>query len=212
MSTVAAVTEDEKSAEAVTIDPLPMPLRWLSPPMRWSAAGGSLSIVAAQRTDLFVDPRGAAPVSNAPALVGEAGPDYTLSARVTVDFASTYDAGVLLLYASDRSWAKLCFEYSPDSRPMVVSVVTRDVSDDCNSFVVDDEQVWLRVARLGPAFAFHASTDGHHWQFVRYFALGTSAVPAVGFLAQSPTGPGCAVTFDDIRYAEERLEDLRSGV
>ena len=58
------------------------------------------------------------------------------------------------------SWAKLCFEYSPQREPMVVSVVTRGLSDDCNSFVVDGATVWLRIARVGSAFAFHASTDG----------------------------------------------------
>ena len=58
---------------------------------------------------------------------------------------------------------------------MVVSVVTRGVSDDCNSFVVDGASVWLRVARVGSAFAFHASTDGSNWSFIRHFALETAA-------------------------------------
>ena len=52
---------------------------------------------------------------NAPALVGDPSGDYLLSARVTVGFAGTFDAGVLMLHASDRSWAKLCFEFSPDA-------------------------------------------------------------------------------------------------
>jgi regulation of enolase protein 1 (concanavalin A-like superfamily) len=95
---------------------------------------------------------------------------------------------------------------------MVVSVVTRDVSDDCNSFVVDGDSVWLRIARLGPALAFHASLDGNRWSLVRHFALGSPSEPSVGFLAQSPTGDGCAATFGRIEYRADRLEDLRSGV
>ena len=123
-------------------------------------------------TDWFVDPqRSAEPKLNAPALLGGSSGDFLLSARVTVDFAGTYDAGVLVVYESDDVWAKLCFEYSPQREPMVVSVVTRGVSDDCNSFVVDDESVWLRIARVGPAYAFHASTDGSNWSFIRHFAL-----------------------------------------
>jgi regulation of enolase protein 1 (concanavalin A-like superfamily) len=94
---------------------------------------------------------------------------------------------------------------------MVVSVVTRGVSDDCNSWPVDGDSIWLRVARLGRAFAFHASHDGMTWQLVRHFALDAEE-PAVGFLAQSPTGQGCAASFASIHYLPQRLADLRSGV
>jgi regulation of enolase protein 1 (concanavalin A-like superfamily) len=130
---------------------------------------------------------------------------------MTVDFAAAYDAGVLVLYERDDLWAKLCFELSPQGEPMVVSVVTRGVSDDCNSFVVDGRSVWLRIARIGTAFAFHASTDGERWRLVRHFALDGARDPSVGFLAQSPTGDGCAVAFEGISYRAETLGDLRSA-
>jgi regulation of enolase protein 1 (concanavalin A-like superfamily) len=94
---------------------------------------------------------------------------------------------------------------------MIVSVVTHGASDDANGFVVDGTQVWLRVSRLGPAFAFHASTDGAAWHLIRHFPLDVGPQASLGFLAQSPTGAGCTVTFDDIRVAPVRLSDLRSG-
>ena len=199
--------------EPPPIAAVPMPLRWLSEPVRWSAPdSGSLTLVAGPRTDWFSDPQQNAPaVLNAPALVGDPSGDYLLSARVTVDFAATYDAGVLVLHAGERSWAKLCFEYSPQGEPMVVSVVTRGVSDDCNSSVVEGDHVWLRIARVGAAFAFHASGDGRTWSFVRHFALEDGGEPAVGFAVQSPTGEGCTATFGSIRFAAGRLGDLRSG-
>ena len=199
--------------EGVSLDALPMPLRWVGQPAAWSVADGGLRIVAGARTDWFVDPQGVAePKLDAPVLLGPTSGDFMLSARVTVEFAATYDAGVLVVHADDSHWAKLCFEYSPEQEPMVVSVVTRDVSDDCNSFVVDGDSVWLRIARLGPALAFHASLDGRRWSLVRHFALGSPREPSVGFLAQSPTGDGCASTFGRIEYRPDRLEDLRSGV
>jgi uncharacterized protein len=95
---------------------------------------------------------------------------------------------------------------------MVVSVVTRGVSDDCNSFVVDEGDVRLRIARLGSAFAFHASTEDAVWRLVRHFALEAEAELLVGFLAQSPLGTGCSVRFEEISFTPERLADLRSGV
>jgi regulation of enolase protein 1 (concanavalin A-like superfamily) len=197
----------------VELEAMPMSLRWLVPAASSRAGGSSLSLEAVGRTDWFIDPSGAAdPVLNAPALIGEATGDYLFSARVCVRFAATFDAGALMLYAGDRVWAKLCFEYSPQQEPMIVSVVTRGASDDANGFVVSGQEVWLRVARLGPAFAFHASTDGQVWRLVRHFALGDGVEPSVGFVAQSPTGEGCSVSFDEIRFEAGRLDDLRSGL
>jgi hypothetical protein len=118
---------------------------------------------------------------------------------------------VLLIWGDERHWAKLCFEYSPRRQPMVVSVVTRGASDDANGLVADANQIWLRVGRLGSAFAFHASTDGQTWELVRHFALDIGETTNLGFLAQSPTGAGCAATFDPIRFVPERLRDLRGG-
>jgi uncharacterized protein len=199
--------------EPLTLPGLPIALHWrLAPQGGHVDEGGTLSISAGGATDLFVDPQGAAPMLNAPRALATPTCDYQLSARVTVDFAATFDAGVLLLYAHDGAWAKLCFEQSPQGQPMVVSVVTRGVSDDANAFAVDGRQVWLRVSRLGGAHAFHASTDGSHWQFVRHFLLEPAAGLEAGFLAQSPTGSGCTATFDTVRYRPEPLADLRSGV
>ena len=82
--------------------------------------------------------------------------DFRLVARVSVEFASKYDAGVLVLQAGERNWAKLCFELSPQLTPMAVTVVTRGTSDDCNSFEVDSDSLWLRMTRSGAAWAFHA--------------------------------------------------------
>lgn len=181
-------------------------------PLDLARLPASLTMTAGPRTDLFVDPQGGPRMLNAPRRLGRVEGDFQLSARVTVDFAATYDAGVLALFADAGAWAKLCFERSPQGEAMVVSVVTRGVSDDANAFVVDGQSVWLRISRLGHAHAFHASTDGSRWRFVRHFALEPADGLAAGFLAQSPTGAGCAVRFDEIVYRSERLSDLRSGI
>jgi regulation of enolase protein 1 (concanavalin A-like superfamily) len=201
------------ATEPISLPGIPAGLRWETPPASWNVSGDqALTIAAGPRTDLFIDPQGSAATLNAPRLLFDPQGDYMLSARVTVEFAATYDAGVLLLYAGERSWAKLCFEYSPQGQPMIVSVVTRGYSDDANAFTVGGNQVLLRVARLGQAFAFHASTDGQFWHFIRHFTLDTGDPVASGFVAQSPTGAGCAATFAQIGYSAGRLSDLRSGV
>jgi regulation of enolase protein 1 (concanavalin A-like superfamily) len=199
--------------DEVTIAAMPMPLRWLRPPRAWRTAGSRLTIEADGRTDWFADPADPAELlSTAPALVGLApGDDFVLGARVSVAFRSVFDAGALMLHVDDRRWAKLCFEYSPRNEPTIVSVVTHGSSDDANAFVVSGREVWLRIARIGPACAFHASSDGAFWELIRYFHLDAGAEPRVGFEAQSPTGEGCVVTFDEIRFEPRRLTDLRGG-
>ena len=94
---------------------------------------------------------------------------------------------------------------------MVVSVVTNGFSDDVNSFLVDDA-VYLRVSRVGPAWAFHASPDGVEWRFVRLFRLYTDEPVHVGFMSQAPLGEPCVAVFDEIDYRREAPADLRSGV
>lgn len=183
--------------------------------------GGALTLTAAAGTDMFIDPSGAEAAPDAGRLIGQPPDgDFTLTARTSVKFASTFDAGVLLVYADDRHWAKLCFEFSPQRLPMAVTVVTRQTSDDCNSFDVAGRELWLRITRIGQAWAFHAATDGQWWRLLRYFTLADSAEhPAggqppqarVGFLAQSPTGPGCTATFDHIALRAGAPADLRDG-
>lgn len=193
---------------------LPGDLQWKNDPVDWSiGADGTLSITAGAKTDWFVDPSGNGWVSsNAPAaLFAPPVENYLVSAKVTVNFASTFDAGVIALYERENVWTKLCFEYSPQGKPMIVSVVTRGFSDDCNSTVIDGNTIYLRVARIADAFALHYSQDGKYWNLVRYFTMGKVENLRVGFLAQSPIGQGCHVVFSEIAYREGVLKDLRSG-
>jgi uncharacterized protein len=185
-----------------------------SPACQASVDGGKLTLVSGPKSDLFIDPagdEGARPDAGRwTGLPGE--DDFTLSARVTVAFASTFDAGVLLLYLSERRWAKLCYEFSPQRKPTAVTVVTRGTSDDSNnSFETAGGSLWLRITRSGRAWAFHASADGAYWQLLRYFTLGEASGARVGFLAQSPTGAGCTAIFDSVTYKPGAPADLRDG-
>lgn len=191
-----------------------------SPETAWTVAeeSGTVTAMATPHSDIFIDPGPGHPARRRgdPRRADPARPppdgDFQFSARVTVDFTATYDAGVLLLWVDERHWGKLCFEFSPDSEPMIVSVVARGVADDANAFVVDTRTVWLRVSRIDHAFAYHASVDGRTWRMVRYFTVdGAATATTIGLEAQSPTGDGCRVTFDDIRFTRDRLADLRDG-
>jgi len=186
--------------------------RWLGPVPRWTPLSTQgVEMIAPARSDRFHDPAGDTRQANSPVWAAEAEAPSTLVARVTVDFVDTFDAGVLMAYQSRDAWAKLCFERDPSGRPMVVSVVTRGRSDDANAFLVDGSSVWLRVSLLPRAYAFHASTNGQRWEFVRYFRLGARGQPRLGLSAQAPVGEGCAVRFEEVRLSPGAVDDLRGG-
>lgn len=200
----------------VNIPALPFPLDWedaVEPP-KWQVTEAGLEATAAAKTDWYVyaiAPTAWAPANGARLLGLPPEGDWQFSARITVDFNGTYDAGTLFLLADEAHWSKLCFEYSPDEQAMVVSVVTRGISDDANAWNVEGDSVWMRVSRVGEGFAFHASSDGERWEFVRSFGLGVDAPIKAGFGVQAPEGQGCNVRFTDIAFKAETLQELRDG-
>jgi hypothetical protein len=169
----------------------------------------TVTVAAGARTDLFVSPAGSPPSLNARALVVATAGDFTLAATVRAELRSTFDAGALLLWRDETTWAKLAVELSPEGVPTVVSVVTHGTSDDCNSVALPEPAARLRVARTGEACAFHLRS-GDRWELIRHFTLGPGPL-AAGVLAQSPTGDGCVAEFSDVELAARTLADVRSG-
>src|SRR5258706_1691097 len=91
----------------VSIPVIPAPLHWRGVPQDW-ALDDALTITAGPRTDWFIDPAGTATVSNAPALLFNVQDPCMLKARVTVNYAATFDAGGPTVFQADDVWAKLC--------------------------------------------------------------------------------------------------------
>lgn len=198
---------------SVKLSTLPDILTWKNQPETVEADGvATLGMAAGPQTDWFYDPAGSKRSSNAPvALFSPPDENCLLSAKVSVGFRETFDASVLFIYADDERWAKLCFEYAPTDRPMVVSVVTRGSSDDCNSVYIDDNSVYLRLYRQGDRLAFHYSEDGEYWHMVRHFTIGDLQDVQIGYSVQAPTGEGCWAQFSEISYRAGELSDIRNG-
>jgi regulation of enolase protein 1 (concanavalin A-like superfamily) len=191
---------------------LPFPLRWHNQPAAAPVLGtSSLTIAAGPKTNLFADPNGDRPELDAPLALGDPFGDFQLVARASADFAATFDAAALVVWTGEQAWAKLALELSPQGEPTIVTVVTRGLSDDSNSFAVPGGEAWLRVSRVAETFAFHASLDGRHWWLARYFEISNASYASVGFLAQSPTGEGTQARFDEIRWSSTTLRDIRDG-
>lgn len=190
---------------APAIPGVPGPLAWQNQPVDWKLEGGKLSIKAGKQTDWFISPIDGERHENSPRLVFQPADDFVLSAKVTLPFDAQWDAGVLVLYANDNQWAKLCFEKSVEGQPTIVSVVTRTYSDDNNHFPIRGNSVYLKIAKAGQVILFYASEDGKKWISVRAFTFGPDVKVRAGFSSQSPTGATTTATFEEIRYVAKKI-------
>jgi uncharacterized protein len=192
---------------------VPADFRWHIEPASWNLdADGALVVRSGPKNDYFHDPATGSRVASAPcALMESTDQAFILGAHVALDGRSTFDAGLIFVRTQPDHWAKFCLELSPDGRPMIVSVVTRGVSDDCNSVALASPEVFLRVAKTRNTLAFHHSVDGRHWQLARYFSLGEPDRVQIGWVAQSPMGEGCEVRFSRFFHRLGELPNLRDG-
>ncbi|GIJ22355.1 hypothetical protein Vlu01_29790 [Micromonospora lutea] len=173
---------------------------------------GNGLLSAPARTDWFVDPAGGEPTGSAPLRLTRLDGDFQLSALVEAPLAETYDAVALFVHGGPTTWAKLALERSPAGTDMIVTVVTREVSDDANGVAVSKPgRSWLRISRMGAVYAFHHSDDGTLWALARLFTLGPVAGHRIGFSVQSPIGDGLDARLTDIKITPTTLTDARNG-
>jgi regulation of enolase protein 1 (concanavalin A-like superfamily) len=196
----------------ISIKGIPAELQWKNVPESWKVDEQGLQIVAGKNTDWFVSPLDGKVSSNAPLLLFKPDKDFVLSAKLTVELRRQWDAGFLMAYLNDSTWAKFALELSAYQEPTIVTVVTRGASDDCNSSVITGNSIYLQLGKIGRALAFYTSPDGRAWKLVRSFTLGEAESLRVGFASQSPLGEKGTASFSEIRYAATRISDLFKGI
>ena len=186
---------------------------WMGTPTGPEISQQAISFTAGGKTDFFRDPASDMEIANAPFFFRKAPQSFTLTVRLSPEFAATYDAGALLYYMDERRWAKLAYEQTDMGYPAVVSVVTRDRSDDCNGEPWSSGALRLRVSRRGGTIGFYYGAEGNEWKMKRLFVLDadSAAQPLIGIAAQSPTGEGCRVLFDELDWREESVANFRTG-
>ena len=170
-----------------------------------------IHIHAPGETDYFVNPIDGKVIANAPFFYKEVEGDFTLKAKVSLDFESFFDACVLLALENDKLWAKACFEYTDFDTNAVVTVMTNEKSDDANGVDIDGNEVWLQMSRKDDIFAIHYSLDGKDFVMSRLAHLPMSKKIKVGLEAQSPTGKGGLRKFDNVSLELKGPADIRKG-
>ncbi len=190
---------------------IPHPLTAENQPLKVKVDGTTLTLEAGPKTDMFRDPNVTYNTDNAPKLLFKPSDDFILSCTIEHDFTAKWDGGAIVLVGDDRNWVKFCFEKDYKLTNRVVSVVTKDVSDDSNSIQVPSNKVYFKLAKAGNVITLYQSTDGRDWYLVRHLQFDLKQGFRAGFLAQSPTGERCIVRFSEIRYEERKIRDPYAG-
>lgn len=195
----------------VSIPTIPGSLHWEIAPTGFTLGANVITITAGEKTDMFRDPNVTYNTDNAPKLMFAPDQDFVLVAGIEHGFVHKWDGGAIVLKKDSLNWVKFCFEKDYTGARRVVSVVTKNVSDDCNSVEIPADKVYYKMAKAGNVITLYYALDGRKWFLVRHLQIDATGGWKVGFLAQSPTGSSCTVKFSDIRYESRKIKDPYVG-
>jgi hypothetical protein len=190
---------------------LPRELTWENKPKSFQISPTYLRIISGEKTDMFRDPNVTYNTDNAPKLLFEADSNFVFTASVEHAFANKWDGGALVIKQDSLNWVKCCFEKDYTGAKRVVSVVTKGISDDCNSVEIKGNKVYFKIAKANNVITLYYSLTGKSWYLFRHFTFDTKGPLKIGFLSQSPTGTECTVTFRDIFYSTIKIKDPYAG-
>ena len=190
---------------------IPFDLFWENSPESFNISGNNLEIIAGAKTDMFRDPNVTYNTDNAPKLLFKPDSDFVLTASIEHAFASKWDGGAIVLKKDSLNWIKFCFEKDYTGARRVVSVVTKNISDDCNSVEISSNKVFYKIAKADNVITLYYSVNGAKWFLIRHFQFDVIGNFYVGFLAQSPTGDRCKVNFSNINYEAKKIKDPYTG-
>jgi len=189
------------------ISAIPYPLEILNTPVKYSVNDSGISITAAGKTNMFNNPDEKSNVRNAPMILFEPKENFTISAKVSGELKAVYDVAALIIYSDSNTWAKFCYENSVEKEPIIVSMVTRTFSDDCNSLNTGSF-AYLSIVKKGNEYSFYYSVDKVNWMMIRHFNLKTENKVKIGFAAHGSRGDGFTALFSDIKYQDRALGNL----
>lgn len=207
LSLLFAVNTNAEVPDTIKISSIPQNLTWENQPVDFSSANNSITITAGAKTDMYRAADNSYAVDNAPQLLFDADEYFVLTASIEHNFDNQWDAGAIVIKSDSLNYVKYCFEKDYTGAKRVVSVVTRGVSDDCNSVELKSDKIYYKVARNGNVVMLYYSEDNTNWYLIRGFLADFKGKVKAGFLAQSPTGEKNAVKFSDIKYELRKIKD-----
>jgi len=184
---------------------------WENSAQQFSATNNGMVMVAGEKTDMFRDPSVTYNTDNAPKLLFHPDNDFVLTTSIEHSFASKWDGGAIVLKQDSLNWIKFCFEKDYTGAKRVVSVVTKNISDDCNSVEIRTNKVFYKMAKADNVITLYYSLEGKKWFLIRHLQFDTDKEFTLGFLAQSPMGKRCEVKFSSISYQAKKIKDPYLG-
>jgi len=197
--------------DSIRINSIPYGMFWENKAEKFSATNNEMIMIAGEKTDMFRDPNVTYNTDNAPKLLFRPDNDFILIASIEHSFSSKWDGGAIVLKQDSLNWIKFCFEKDYTGAKRVVSVVTKNISDDCNSVEIKTNKVYYKLAKADNVITLYYSLDGNKWFLIRHLQFDTDKNLTLGFLAQSPTGKKCEVKFSNISYRAKRIKDPYLG-
>ena len=204
-------SEAKGQEDSIRINGIPYGMFWENKAVKFSVHNNQMSIVAGEKTDMFRDPNVTYNTDNAPKLLFKPDRDFVLTTSIEHSFTSKWDGGAIVLKQDSLNWIKFCFEKDYTGAKRVVSVVTKNISDDCNSVEIKTNKVFYKLAKADNVITLYYSLEGKKWFLIRHLQFDSDKDVTLGFLAQSPTGKQCVVKFSNISYKAKRIKDPYAG-
>ena len=186
--------------------------RWLNQPKSFETANGILKVTAGKETDFFNNPEDNKVTSTAPVLFREMTGNFVATALVKPDFSSLWNATGLMVHIDNNNWIKFGFENSDATGRGIVSVVTRNLSDDTNGVTLaDQDRIWLKLIRRDNIYSMLWSKDGKDFKMARLSTLPAADTVKIGVEFQSPVGDSAVHELRYFEVVETTVKDLRKG-
>jgi len=185
-------------------------LKWLNQPQSYETSNNSLFITVGEGSDFFNNPEDSSIVGSAPILYKEQTGDFIAKALVEPDFSAQWNAVSLMVYMDSLNWIKFAYENSDATGPSIVSVVTKGSSDDANGGVLNEDKVWLAIARKGNIYSMHWSIDGKIYKMTRLTSMPDQTPVKVGIEAQSPVGSKAIHQVHYFEVEDKTIKSLRN--
>ena len=172
-----------------------------------------LTLTSEAKGDTFRDPEDTFTSNTAPLLLTEVDnrKPFTLTAKVTPTFLTTYDAGALFIYVKDDLWFKVAPEMDERHKTRMISILTTGTSDDNDHEVVTEKSVFMKISSDVRKVGVYYSLDAKNWQLIRVFKNDYPPSIWLGISSQSPIGNGTAAVFEELSLTQQSIVDFRMG-
>lgn len=188
-------------------------LRWMNLPDNVRYDNGVMIVPTAPGSDFFIDPDNRSISASAPFVYWETEGDFIATALVEPDFSATWNAVSLMVMLDSVNWIKFAFERSDATGKSIVSVVTKELSDDANGVRLPEaSKVWLRVIRKGDLYSMFWSVNGEQFLMARLTRMKSQAAVKVGVEAQSPLKKEATHKIHFFAVESATVENLRTGI